>query len=293
MKKTLEAVFIVLFICAGLYACIDTSKNETEQTTINETIEKTEENNKKEQIAAEKTTFELGEVYNDNGIIITATYADEEMMKFEIQNNTEKEYEVYVYPEAINNTMEKFKMLAVVENISRGKKTIVEVDLKTEKQYEKIKSFSFVFSFYEKNGSAISFMEFETMPIVIKSNNYDENYEYMGHQMLYDENGIEIGGVEINNDYVEISIINKSDNYYKYNIRNTSINEYSYDVNENGFAYVYDERIFSHCQDILRINYEYFTKENDIDVNQFGFVLTFSDIEGNVKFETETITIKK
>ena len=233
-------------------------------------------------------------VYDENGFVISLTSASTDAMTFEILNNTDKEYDVYLYPSAINNTMEEFDH-AIVERVSAGKKTETTVDIIPEENvYDIIKSVSFAFAFYEITDSSVSFMEFESDPIVIKTNMYDNNEEYVPYNVQYDDGNIQVGKVIMTENEVQISIINNSNNYYQININNASINEWTYDVNNGLFVTIFNEPIFPHTQKILKINYEEFIKDKGISAESFEFSLDLTcpnDIEKS--YQTEKIVFSK
>lgn len=280
-------VFVIWCMIGISYVKDDNKNNEVKEDNKNIITTEASKTKKNEE-------FELGEVYNDNGFVITLTKANDKEMTFEILNNTEKEYEVYVLPKAINNTMEEFDH-AIAEKVSAGKKAEAVVDIRpVENTYDVIKSVSYRFEFYELTGSVVSFREFQSEPVIIKTNMYDNKYEFKGVEAIYVDENISVGCMSISDDYVEISIINDSDKDLELNINNAAINEWTYDVNGDLFAVIYNESLFPHTQKIIKIKYSDFVKEKGLNVEQFEFVLSVScpdDYEQS--YQTEKITFSK
>lgn len=293
----ISVALFLLISCSMFVSNKNTSSDETYKNSTQEaTVDKKSEDLAQEQYTQNDNNieFELGTVYDENGFVISLTSASTDAMTFEILNNTDKEYDVYLYPSAINNTMEEFDH-AIVERVSAGKKTETTVDIIPEENvYDIIKSVSFAFAFYEITDSNVSFMEFESDPIVIKTNMYDDNDEYVPYNVQYDDGNIQVGKVIMTENEVQISIINNSNNYYQININNASINEWTYDVNNGLFVTIFNEPIFPHTQKILKINYEEFIKDKGISAESFEFSLDLTcpnDIEKS--YQTEKIVFSK
>lgn len=237
------------------------------------------------------TTFETGQIYNENDCIISVTSGDANSIDFCIENNSSKDYEFDIHSLAINGIMTNCNIYTMDTHVPAGKKS--NATLKFDKEWlENIDDIEYIDVLFWAYDKAEMFKDYETGIIRIKTNLFSSPASFSPAQSQIDLNGLNISLISLTDTSVTVSVINNNDYYIDYDLKNASINEWAYDTG----IQVYDVELFPHSKSIFVIDFDknFLTKNNINSINLFEFSLDVR-VSGDYSQQTETekITFSK
>ena len=257
---------IVVFIFMLLIPPADESlgvDTQDETITENESV-KSEKGERKEQLS-----FDVGEIYNDKGCVISVTGGDERSINLEIENSSKKDYSFDVHAMSINGIMTNCNIYTGDTDVPSQKKAKMNIDIANEwlEHIDDIKYVDLIIWGYD---NAESMKDFDTGIIRIKTNLFDKEESFKAGDDAQKDSGLVVYKNSIDEECVSYSIINKNDYFVETNLENCSINEWAFDPALDGYEII----VFPNSMAIVNVDVSNFVEENDIDeVKEFEFSL--------------------
>ncbi len=238
MKKKTITILLAVCLALSMTACGESETPETANSS-SENVESREESTEPAAEDADSTpteiTIEEQELYNENGVVITATGFSETgifgpEVKLLIENNSEKNITVQARNGSVNGYMVDFQ---ISSDVAAGKKTNDALSLlSTDLENSNISTICDIeFNFHVFNtDSWEDFTDSELITIATSaSGSYEQSYDDSG-EVVYDENGIKIVSKGIAEDgsllgpALYLYIENNSDQDITIQSKDTSIN---------------------------------------------------------------------
>ncbi len=238
MKKKTITILLAVCLALSMTACGESETPETSNSSSKD-VESREESTEPSDEAADNTPTEITiaeqELYNENGVVITATGFSETgifgpEVKLLIENNSEKNITVQARNGSVNGYMVDFQ---ISSDVAAGKKTndalsLLSTDLENS-NISTICDIEFNFHIFNTD-SWEDFTDSELITIATSaSGSYEQSYDDSG-EVVYDENGIKIVSKGIAEDgsllgpALYLYIENNSDQDITIQSKDTSIN---------------------------------------------------------------------
>lgn len=185
--------------------------------TQSEKIEEREEANNNEK----ENNFETGILWDGNGCIIYNKNKNE--LSFQIENNSDKNYNFNIHSMAINGVMTNCNIYTGSIDIPSGAngKMKIEIDDSWVERTDDIEYIDLVIWAYDKNSN---FLDFETGIIRITTECYSEEKEFEPKEEYTETNGLFVFENSINENKISYSIINTNNYQVETDLQNCSIN---------------------------------------------------------------------
>lgn len=191
-----------------------------------------------EEESEERTKIEIEEteIYNDNGVSITANSMDDDgentNVYFTVENNGDKDIHLCIESYSVDGVMVSDMVYGFdVADISPGKKAKTSISILDDwldlYGLSEIGNIDIIFMFYDD-----VFEECYTPILNIKTNlSSEESYKDIYDDALYDDSNVSVWylGSIVDNEYVFV-LKNKCGDTTVYSVENCSVNEWSYNL---------------------------------------------------------------
>lgn len=236
-------------------------------------------------------------IYDKNDVKIQAKSISDKgsyyALDLYIENNSKLNLGFNAHSFAINKINTGNNIYEMNCDVASGKKA--NTSLEIDKQYfdfvstSPIKSIDLLIWAYDNDAS---FKEFDTEQITINTNLYDEKFEVLSGEKIYENNGIIVEYLFEDNDKHYFQLRNNSDSYLDFNIENLTINDFTsseMDLDLWGISALKD------CTAIFWVEpSKEFIETNGIsEIEKIEFTLNVIPMEDYFKeWNTEMITIE-
>ena len=286
-------VFTILLLLIHFVLLLGDDESVTEPQNAN-TINETETIEEKSEV---EIYIDDHIIYDKNDVKIQAKSISDKgsyySLDIYIENNSKLNLGFNAHSYAINKINTGNNIYEMDCDVASGKKA--NTSLEIDKKYfdfvstSPIKSIDVLIWAYDNDAS---FKEFDTGQITINTNLYDEKFDFLSGENIYDNNGITVEYLFADNDKYYFQFCNNSDSYLDFNVENLTINNFTsseMDLDLWGISALKD------CKAIFSIDPSSdFLETNDIsEIEKIEFTLNVIPMEDYFKeWNTEMITIE-
>lgn len=242
-----KSIAIIIFMAICLSGCGSNTKiADTTTETITEAETTTEVTTEVPTTETPKVvaTIKKKQVYNGNGVKITATDLVNNNLFFDFENTSSKDLTTSIRAYAINGVMANCSWDTMETSLPAKSKTENSLqipDKMWQDDIEVIKSIKVQFWLFE-DGSEIE----TTSPITIKTSAYDKKNDKIKYEKVKKSNGTVYGLVEKNNQHAIFLIKNKNKSWYSYSLDSLVLDDRAFDGDCDRLGCL-DEVVFPNC----------------------------------------------